>query len=161
MKMLRLLPLAAAIGLATGGPAHAESLLQMYEAARAYDATWQSAKAQYDANLYRAEQAKAGILPQAALTAGASRSTLDVDNPPTDRAFGTQNATISASQPLYRPANLATYRQGRRQLLGVLEGVFSRYTAASTAEVLAIGLLVLLLLVRPAGLRGKVEEVRR
>lgn len=46
-------------------------------------------------------------------------------------------------------------------LLGVLEGVFSRYTAASTAEVLAIGLLVLLLLVRPAGLRGKVEEVRR
>src|SRR4029453_14617066 len=42
-------------------------------------------------------------------------STLDVDNPPSDRAFGTQNATISASQPLYRPANLATYRQGQRQ----------------------------------------------
>jgi branched-subunit amino acid ABC-type transport system permease component len=39
-------------------------------------------------------------------------------------------------------------------LLGVLEGFFSRYTPASTAEVLAIG-------VRPAGLRGKVEEVRR
>jgi len=46
-------------------------------------------------------------------------------------------------------------------LLGVLEGVFSRYTAASTAEVLAIGLLILLLLVRPAGLRGTVVEVRR
>ncbi|MGH3495271.1 MAG: branched-chain amino acid ABC transporter permease [Sciscionella sp.] len=46
-------------------------------------------------------------------------------------------------------------------LLGILEGVFSRYTAASTAEVLAIGLLILLLLVRPAGLRGKVSEVRR
>ncbi|HET7327116.1 MAG TPA: branched-chain amino acid ABC transporter permease [Nocardioidaceae bacterium] len=46
-------------------------------------------------------------------------------------------------------------------LLGVLEGVFSRYTASSTAEVLAIGLLILLLLVRPAGLRGKMSEVRR
>jgi branched-chain amino acid transport system permease protein len=46
-------------------------------------------------------------------------------------------------------------------LLGLLEGVFSRYTPASTAEVLAIGLLILLLLVRPAGLRGKVEEIRR
>jgi outer membrane protein len=116
MKMLRLLPLAAAIGLALAGPARADSLLEMYEAARAYDATWQSAKSQYDANLARAEQAKAGILPQAALTAGASRSILDVNNPPTDRAFGTQNATVSASQPLYRPANLATYRQGQRQL---------------------------------------------
>jgi outer membrane protein len=116
MKMLRLLPLAAAIGLALAGPARADSLLEMYEAARAYDATWQSAKSQYDANLYRAEQARAGILPQAALTAGASRSILDVNNPPTDRAYGTQNATVSASQPLYRPANLATYRQGQRQL---------------------------------------------
>jgi outer membrane protein len=93
----------------------AESLLEMYEAARAYDATWQSAKAQFDANLARAEQARAGLLPQAGLSIGASRSIIDVDNPPTDRAFGTQQATLSASQPLYRPANLATYRQGRRQ----------------------------------------------
>jgi outer membrane protein len=115
MKMLRLLPIAAAIGLALAGPVHAESLLEMYEAARAYDATWQSAKAQYDANVYRAEQAKSGILPQASVSAGVNRSTLDVDNPPTDRAFGNQNATISASQPLYRPANLATFRQGQRQ----------------------------------------------
>jgi branched-chain amino acid transport system permease protein len=46
-------------------------------------------------------------------------------------------------------------------LLGVLEGFFSRYTPASTAEVLAIGVLIVVLLVRPAGLRGKVEEVRR
>ena len=116
MTKLRLLPLVAAIGLAGAGPVRAESLLEMYEEARAYDATWQSAKAQYDANLYRAEQAKAGILPQAALSAGVSRSKLNVDNPPQERAFGTQNATLSASQPLYRPANLATYRQGQRQM---------------------------------------------
>jgi len=116
MTMLRLLPLAAAIGLALAGPARADSLLEMYEAARAYDATWQSAKSQYDANQYRAEQAKAGILPQASLSAGASRSAVEIDNPATDRTFGTQNATLSASQPLYRPANLATYRQGQRQM---------------------------------------------
>lgn len=116
MKMLRLLPLVAALALAHAGPARAESLLELYEAARAYDATWQSAKAQYDANLFRAEQAKAGILPQAGISGGASRSMLDVDNPPTDRSFGTQSATLNASQPLYRPANLATYRQGQRQM---------------------------------------------
>jgi outer membrane protein len=116
MTKLRLLPLAAAIGLALAGPARADSLLQMFEAARAYDATWQSAKLQYDSGEFRAEQARAGLLPQAALTAGVNRSHLDIDVPNTDRTFGTENATISASQPLYRPANLATYNQAQRQL---------------------------------------------
>src|SRR5205085_1869020 len=82
MKMLRLLPLVAAVGLALSGPARAESLLDLYEQARAYDATWQSAKAQYDANLYRAEQARAGILPQASLTGGASRTKAEADLAP-------------------------------------------------------------------------------
>jgi len=46
-------------------------------------------------------------------------------------------------------------------LLGVVEGVFSRYTGSSLAQVAAIGLLIGLLLVRPAGLLGRAEEVRR
>jgi outer membrane protein len=33
-----------------------------------------------------------------------------------DNSFRTENANISASQPLYRPANLATYEQGRKQV---------------------------------------------
>ncbi len=118
MMKLRLAPLAAAMALALAGTAHAESLLEMYEDARAYDATWQSAKAQYDANLYHAEQARAGLLPQAGLTAGVGRSKVDVNAPPlpTDHSFGTQSATVSASQPLYRPANLATWRQAKQQM---------------------------------------------
>jgi outer membrane protein len=116
MKVLRLLPLTAAIAAAVCPAARAESLLELYESARAYDATWQSAKAQYDANLFRAEQAKAGVLPTANLSAGATRSHFDVNNPEVERAFGTQNATLTASQPLYRPANLATYEQGKRQV---------------------------------------------
>ena len=60
MNALRLLPLTAALAAASAGPAHATGLLELYESARAYDAAWQSAKAQYDANLFRAEQAKAG-----------------------------------------------------------------------------------------------------
>ena len=116
MKVLRLLPLTAALGAALCSAAHAENLLDLYQSARAYDAAWQSAKAQYDANLFRAEQAKAGVLPTANLAAGATRSHLDINNPEVQRAFGTQNATLSASQPLYRPANLATYEQGKRQV---------------------------------------------
>ena len=116
MNGLRLLPLTAALGAALAVPAHAQGLLELYESARAYDAAWQSAKAQYDANLFRAEQAKAGVLPTANLAAAASRSRFDLNNPEVERAFGTQNATFSASQPLYRPANFATYEQGKRQV---------------------------------------------
>jgi outer membrane protein len=121
-KLWRLLPLTVAIGFALAGPARAEGLLELYDAARAYDANWQSAKSQYDANVARAEQARAGILPQASLSAGVTRSTLETNvngapvNPAVDRSFTTQQATLSASQPLYRPANLATYRQGERQI---------------------------------------------
>ena len=119
MNVWRLLPLTAAMGLVLAGPARAEGLLELYEAARAYDANWQSARAQYDANVARAEQSRAGILPQAAVSAGLTRNLLDTritGNPEVDRDFTNQQATLSASQPLYRPANLATYRQGQRQL---------------------------------------------
>ena len=116
MNVLRLLPLPIALAAAFAPAARAQSLMELYESARAYDAAWQSAKAQYDANLYRAEQARAGILPQAGLSAGVSRTNLNIDNPATDRSYNTQNATLSASQPLYRPANYATYKQGLRQL---------------------------------------------
>jgi outer membrane protein len=120
MKTKRLLPLAAALALALAGGARAEGLLQLYEAAKAYDATWQSARSQYEATVFRAEQARAGLLPQAGLSAGVTRSNFDnnIDSTPPvdfDRSFTTQQATLSASQPLYRPANLATYRQGQRQ----------------------------------------------
>jgi outer membrane protein len=114
MALSRWLPLAAALALAF--PASAQSLLELYESARAHDAAWQSAKALYDANLYRAEQARAGILPQAGLSAGANRTQLETTNPSVDRSFNAQNAAISASQPLYRPGNWATYEQGKLQV---------------------------------------------
>jgi outer membrane protein len=113
MVLSRVLPLAAA--LVAAFPASAQSLLELYESARAHDAAWQSAKALYEANLYRAEQARAGILPQAGLSAGANRTQFENTNPGVDRSFGTQTATVSASQPLYRPGNWATYEQGKLQ----------------------------------------------
>ena len=120
MKLLRphfsLLALPVALSAAFALPARAENLLELYESARAYDATWQSAKAQYDANLFRAEQAKAGILPSANLGAGVTRTNFENTVPLIDRGITTQTATVSASQPLYRPANYATWQQGKRQV---------------------------------------------
>ncbi|MBC7434497.1 MAG: TolC family outer membrane protein [Bdellovibrionales bacterium] len=116
MNVLRLLPLPIAIGMAFSSGAQAENLLELYQSARAFDATYQSAKAQYDANLARAAQARAGLLPTASLAAGYSRTDLNVSVPAIARAFVTEQASISASQPLYRPANLATFEQGKRQV---------------------------------------------
>ena len=96
--------------------AQAQNLVDLYDSARAFDASYQSARLQYDANLAKADQARAGILPTAGLNVGASRTRFDNTNPAVDRSFSTQNATLTASQPLYRPANWATYEQGLRQV---------------------------------------------
>ncbi|WP_219219484.1 TolC family outer membrane protein [Variovorax boronicumulans] len=120
-RVTRLLPLAAALAAALALPAHGQSLLSLYEAARDYDATYQGARAQFDANLARAAQAKAGILPQVGVQAGVQRNQFDIDvisgAPPGsgERNFNTQSAAISATQPLYRPAAWAAYEQGKRQ----------------------------------------------
>ncbi|MES2398972.1 MAG: TolC family outer membrane protein [Pseudomonadota bacterium] len=106
----------ASVLMAWAPQARAQSLVELYESARAFDASYQSAKLQYDANLARADQAKAGILPSAGLSAGASRTSFDNTNPVVDRGFSTQNATLTASQPLYRPANWAAYEQGLKQV---------------------------------------------
>lgn len=135
MNLFRLLPLAAALGAGFAAPVQAQNLVELYRLARTYDATYQSARAQYDANLYRAEQAKAGILPQAGLSAGTTRSNFENTNPVIDRSFNTQNASISASQPLYRPANWATYEQGKRQV----EIAQAQLTAAGQDLVVRVG----------------------
>lgn len=127
MKMRRLLPLSAAMALAFAGSAQAQSLLDLYESARATDAAWQSAKAQYEANLARADQARAGILPSANLGASLTRNDFQNTVPDVDRTYTGQSATLSAAQPLYRPANVATYEQGKRQV----ELAQAQLTAAS------------------------------
>lgn len=111
---LQPLVLAVASALLSMG-AQAQNLAELYDSARAFDAAYQSAKLQYDANLAKAEQARAGILPTAGLSAGASLTGFHNSNPVTDRSFSTQNATLTATQPLYRPANQAAYQQGLRQ----------------------------------------------
>jgi len=119
MKSFRLLPLFVAVSAALALPAGAQSLVELYESARTFDAPYQSAKSQYDATLARADQAKAAILPTANLAVGASRTRQEVSPegaPTSDRSFGTENATVSASQPLYRPGNWASYRQGLKQV---------------------------------------------
>jgi len=116
----RLLPFVVSLTLAYGTSAQAQSLQDLYDAARGHDATFISAKAQFEANLAKANQALGGILPNIALSASASRTdfSLRPDGQPTatSRMFGTGTAAVTLTQPLYRPAAWAAYRQGGQQL---------------------------------------------
>ena len=107
----RLLPLTLA--LAMTAPAYAQSLSELYGAARGYDATYQSAKSQFDATLAKAEQAKAALLPTVGLSAEAGQVNTD-SKEPISRSYDStsQKVELSASQPLYRPVNKANYDKG-------------------------------------------------
>lgn len=112
---LRLLPLAFSLAAAFSASVQAQSLAQLYEAAKGYDATYKAAQSQYQANLAKAEQAKAAMRP----TVGLGSTIENFDYRPTtnaDQGFVTRFARLSASQPLYRPANQAAYKQGLKQL---------------------------------------------
>ncbi|MGN8002283.1 TolC family outer membrane protein [Acidovorax sp. 22279] len=109
---LSILPLA--LGAALCAPAQAQSLLQLVESARTYDTAWQSARAQLDAAARKADQARAGLLPSAALTGGLTRSNVELSKPKIENTGTAQTVGVNASQPLYRPANRITLEQGQR-----------------------------------------------
>ena len=110
----RLLPLLLAVGAGFSAPAQAESLVDLYASARSYDATYQSAKSQFDATLAKAAQGKAYILPTVGFSTEVVRNSQQVQ-PASEQYFGSQTAAIKATQPLYRPGNLASYEQSKRQ----------------------------------------------
>lgn len=115
MKTLRLLPLTLAITTLLALPVQAQSLVELYQSAKVYDASYQAAKSQFDATLAKGEQAKAGLLPSVNLGSAINRSSVSSDLNSNDHPYGNQGVTLSASQPLYRPANVAAAEQGKKQ----------------------------------------------
>jgi len=115
-RRFSLLPLLVALGAGCAGAAQAQSLVELFTAAKAYDATYQSARANAEATLARGEQAKAGLLPTVGLGAGVTQTNQDSSLASLNgRSFNNQSATLSASQPLYRPGNWASSEQGKKQ----------------------------------------------
>lgn len=94
----------------------AQSLTELHQAAKRYDAAYLAAQAQYQASLAKAEQARAGLLPSAGLSAAANFSDLDSSVDSQDKNYNNQSLQLSASQPLYRPANRLAFEQARKSL---------------------------------------------
>ncbi len=113
---LRFLPITLAISAAFAGSAQAQSLMSLYETARGYDAAYKAAQSQYTANLSKGDQAKALLLPTIGLSANVNKTDVELLAAAQTVTSQSKAATLSASQPLYRPANFANYQQGMRQL---------------------------------------------
>lgn len=110
--LTRLLALGAGLLMACGS-LHAQSLQQLYEAARGYDATYLAARAQADSAEFRYEQVKALDRPTVNLTASATRS--ETDTPVVGRSSGNDgDVQISALQPLFNRTNDAIIEQAER-----------------------------------------------
>ena len=130
--------------VAAAGLAQAQSLAELYLAAQGYDAAYLAARSQFDANLAKADQGKAQLLPQVGLSAGATRSQRtqnpETTNPVSNYSYTTQTAGINATQPLYRPANLAAYRQSQKglELAEAALSLPSRWTPSTEEEDLPI-----------------------
>jgi outer membrane protein len=116
----RLTPAAFAAGLfALCSPLQAQGLVELYEAARSFDATYLAARAQAESATYRRAQADALRLPNVGLQASASRTMTDPpDNPLTpDRGYGNvTGGTLTGRQPLFNRTNSATIDQADRLL---------------------------------------------
>ena len=117
MSAFRLLPLSVALAAAVTLPARAQNLVTLYEAARAFDAGYQSAQYQFEATVAKSEQARAGTLYKIDLAAAASISTVDNTLATSKQGgYDVQSATLSGSQPLYRPGNQIVFEQSKRQI---------------------------------------------
>ncbi len=113
--MIRPLPTLLALAMFAALPARAQSLQELYEAARAYDATYLAARALADSAVYRAEQAKALGRPTVGLNAVGSRA--ETDPPSTSRKnTNTLQAGLAAEQWLFNRANAATMSQAEKSL---------------------------------------------
>jgi outer membrane protein len=102
--------------------AQAQSLIELYESAKAYDANYQGAKALFESTRYKADQSLAGLLPSVSLSTTDQHQTVNgyvagqTPSPTYQQLLGTHVATLTAIQPLYNPANFITYKQSRKQL---------------------------------------------
>ena len=112
--------LSAAATLVWGmaGSAQAQSLQALYDAARAYDATYQSARSLADSTVFKAEQSRALMRPvlNATGTLTESRSdspSVSADAMTTNRS-GQRSVALTGQMPLFNRANEKTIRQSER-----------------------------------------------
>ncbi len=120
-------PSLLALALSAGGAAQAQSLQALYDTARGYDATYQSARAQADSVVFKAEQSRA--LRRPVVNATGTVAYNDANTPysttATSATTGQLSAGVSAQQSLFNRANDKTISQAERGIEVALSQVLA------------------------------------
>ncbi|QET02583.1 MULTISPECIES: TolC family outer membrane protein [Cupriavidus] len=107
------LALVASLVLLHAPAASAADLLQVFRDAQSNDAQFASARAQLLATRERLPQARAGLLPNVAGSAGSTRTKVDQHAPvEADRFINNSLWALQLTQPLFRWDRWETYKQG-------------------------------------------------
>jgi outer membrane protein len=115
-RLALLAPVAAAVSLSLPGLAAAQSLRELYDAARAFDATYLAAKANAASVEYRAAQSEALLRPSLGAVVNATNT--QTDPPGSSRlATNTLSGRLEGRYPLFNRANGATVEQARKSLI--------------------------------------------
>ena len=120
----RPLPMSAAMVCACLSlPAWSLDLSQAYQAAMAQDATIRATRAATEAKLERLPQARSQLLPNLAASASRNRNSLEstvpgfLGRPVTSNIdYASSSAVLTLRQPLFRPYQMADYRQAKAQV---------------------------------------------
>src|SRR4051812_43603209 len=116
MPAMKIQRLALCAALALAGVAHAADLLSLYRDALVSDPVYQSARAQYQANIEALPQARAGYLPLIAASASVFHNEIQPEFA-RDLSYNTRAYAITLSQPVFRLQNWIAIGQARQQVL--------------------------------------------
>jgi outer membrane protein len=111
----------AAFCMIAAVPARGADLLAVYRLAQERDAVYAAARAAYAAAQERIPQGRAGLLPQASVSANTNhndRTTTFRTNPAVrnDAQFNSNAITVSITQPIFRRQNTVALEQARSQV---------------------------------------------
>jgi outer membrane protein len=118
-RTLPLLSAALGASLLLALPVRAQSLQELYDAARAYDASYLAARALADSSQYRLEQSRALNRPNVSAVGSITRSETDPPSSATNPGgsnigLTTSAITLSGRQPLFNRSNSSTISQAER-----------------------------------------------
>lgn len=120
--MRRALPaVVVACTLLASLPAAAADLLDIYRAALTSDPVYSAARASWQAGQEKLPQGRAGLLPQASLSASTQYNDRDLNSrdptqPGSQTQYNSNSASVSITQPIYRRQNWVAYDQGKTQV---------------------------------------------
>jgi len=119
MRILTFVSLASLLALSPA--AHGADMLQIYRSAQASDTQYGAARASWAAAQERLPQGRAGLLPSVSVSALTQSNDREIDFrdpsiPNLNSNFNSNSASVSLTQPVYRPQNFQAFEQAKTQV---------------------------------------------